>query len=1390
MDKLKSVLSHGQGKNEHATQGHNDTPAAAESDRSKTGGLTGEGSHLAGTHQSAQGSSGEYHPIYDQFAKGDAPGTAGEPIKTTDHAPHFSTTPNLSQPSSSNVAGSSVPPSATASLRPDTAHKSAPQDDTSTASIKSGVIGFPQEPHDLHPTLARNNAFEQSQQAQDQAVASDDFAAGSTGEHSSHLERDAATGAGVLGAGTLASRGLQGQSEDTSYNTSAGTDEGIRGRSAQESDIPESGRSFPLAGGVTNQRPTEKTTVSEREPGTKEKEVGVHDGQGREALAGAAAAAAASSLSPQSEQQTGVHHQSQTSQTANPEALAAAKAATSSAPDEHGWTHDHGGHGHTFSGDPCETGNKQSSSGQEGSGLLFTSGPHSTDTANRVDPKLHIPGEFPSPTPLEESNAPSYLQSKPTTETSPSAFAEPELRHTGSLNEPKARSAEQSQQSTSEHHHGRDAAIAGGLGAAGVGAYEAGKHHQKQSTDIGEETFPAEPNPYTSTKVDPRVDTTPRGFHEQRFDPTASEKHTGRNVALTGGVIGASDPSTREAPQARELQNKEYPAPGQDDKAQHHYGRDAALVGAGAATTAGLYASQRDAEPDSGPASSTIGPHKSNVANVVDPRVQPNPDLQKHHYAAPTAEDPAPSTVGPHKSDVANIVDPRVLPDPQKQKAAPASTREGDSKASDKLDTNLTEDPRKEQYNYGRDAAVAGGAGATGYGAYEAAKSYGEHRNTQPGASMSDQRYDPTAPRAHDPTTTSTQHDLKTQDQHHYGRDAAVAGGLGAAGAGVYAATRGHGQDQQATTSQGLPVHEQRYDPSASTQRHDPSAFTQQDRTSEDQHHYGRDAAAVGGLGAAGAGAYAAHRGHGQDQQSTASQAHPVSEQRHDPSLSTQQDSTSQDQHHIGRDAAAVGGLGAAGAGAYAATRGHNQNQHSTDPLNYSANQQSYDPSTSTQQGGATQDKHHYGRDAAVVGGVGAAGAGAYAATRGHDQAQPPPATQGYQQSSAAPGYQQSSGAQAYQQPSAAQAFQQPETGSHQRYDSTQDPNNDHQKRNAALGTAAAAGVGAGGAYAYSQHDAQKEQERQLKEQQKVYQDQQKELEKKQAKDQKHHDKLVAAEEKKHQKDAEHKEREQQKELEKQHAKEQKHHDKLVAAEEKKHQKDVEHKEREQQKELEKQHAIEQKQHDKLVAAEQQQQSKEAERPAEEEGSPKEKKHRLFGFLHRDKKDKDKTSEENSPRQSRDSPRHSKEYAAGAGAAGLAGAAAYEGTHDDGKHLGEKKGRNVLHKDPPKGHPAREAMEQGGKREHVGIDGPIGDPNLVSGDHQTSSGVYGAHPPEGQHHTVTEPYTGLPANVERYGDGAGGTDGSNTIHSHLQEGGGAGHQGTNWEQTRKADTPY
>lgn len=1086
----------------------------------------------------------------------------------------------------------------TSSLRPDTARTrpGVPGEEMSTASIKSGVIGFPQG--------ASNSALEND-----------------------HPSQQGLGGSQVLGGGTTGSSrgepGIDGPIDDGKGRFGAPQSSRLmRDDNYGATHIPEmpettahsgADRAFPLAGGVTHNRPTEKNITSEREPGTKEKEVGVLDGHGKEALAGAAAAATPSYGQSHTNNERDVGKQ-----THHPEALAAATAAAANthSPSARGLEPAQGDGRHiAFRGSPQDT-SEQS-----------TRPAPVTNVSDTREPRMHIPGEFPSPTPVNQSSAPSYFQSKDAPVTS--SGDQHELRHTGTLEHPQTRSADESE--NSEHHYGRNAAIAGGLGAAGAGAYAAGRHGQDDPTQTGDNIFPTEASPYSSKQVDPRVDNRPApSYDQQKYDPTTSTKHQGRDAVLTGGGLpttSQAQPSTHAATQPS-TQSTAHPI---EEKSEHHYGRDAALVGAGAgaATTAGMYANQRANEPDSGPAKSTIGPHKTDTANVVDPRVQPDPALQKHHHAGPTSDDPAPSTVGPHKSNAANILDPRVLPDPQKQKAHP-----------------------KEEHHYGRDAAVAGGTGAAGYGAYEATKSYGDHPATQPTASLNDQRYDPSAPGAHNPSLGTSQRtsDQDQKTEHHYGRNAATVGGLGAAGAGTYAATRGNDSTLPTSTAEQhnnpfpathqLAVAQQHYNSTPATQpttvspQQYPTQASQQPQDS--QHHYGRDAAVVGGLGAAGAGAYAATRGDDRTQQPLA--------QQHTPHQPTQQSGVGQQQYPSGQSPQVPSG------------------QASQHPQTTSATQ---------------QPQHHYGRDAAVAGGLGAAGAGTYAATRGDDRTQQSGLSQ------------QQYPTQGSSQPPLSSVNQQ-----QQRHDPTQDPNSQHQKRDAAAVGAAGAAAGAGGAYAHSQRDAEKErkaaekaQEHELKEQQKAFEKKQKEHDKAQHK---------ADEKAAHDK---------QKELDHQHAKDQKHHDKLVATEEHKRQKELEKEQHAREKELEKEQLAREKEVEKA-------------HPTEEEGEKK--KHGLFGFLHRDK-DKRKSTDENDRRLSGDSPRHSKEYAGAGAAAGVGGAAAYEGLHESDSD--GRKNRNKLHKEPPPGHPAREAWEQQqhqerspitGKREHIGTDGPIGDKDRIS----------------------------------------------------------------------------
>jgi hypothetical protein len=142
--------------------------------------------------------------------------------------------------------------------------------------------------------------------------------------------------------------------------------------------------------------------------------------------------------------------------------------------------------------------------------------------------------------------------------------------------------------------------------------------------------------------------------------------------------------------------------------------------------------------PETGPASFTKGPHRSNLANIFDPRVKPNIGTNKHEKIEKNTSvgkdvsrsgevesrdvkhpetGPASFTKGPHKSNLANILDPRVKPDFGRHKK--------NDTAQPGSDPSEVKQPN--EHDYGRDATVVGGAGLVGVGAAKAWKSHQEN---------------------------------------------------------------------------------------------------------------------------------------------------------------------------------------------------------------------------------------------------------------------------------------------------------------------------------------------------------------------------------------------------------------------------------------------------------------------------------------------------------------------------------------------------------------------------------------------------------------------------------------------------------------------------------------
>ncbi|KAI4197931.1 MAG: hypothetical protein LQ350_005585 [Teloschistes chrysophthalmus] len=584
---------------------------------------------------------------------------------------------------------------------------------------------------------------------------------------------------------------------------------------------------------------------------------------------------------------------------------------------------------------------------------------------------------------------------------------------------------------------------------------------------------------------------------------------------------------------------------------------------------------------------------------------------------------------------------------------------------------------------------------------------------------------------------------------HHEGRDAAMGAGLGAGvGAGAYQTSR----DAPATSSShpgataagphrsdALNKADPRVDSDLSRQqaststpgRTEASSTSTTGPTSGREHHLGRDAAFAGAGGAGPAGLHEAgqHRGQGvSEDTSTSGYANPyppTSTAKGTDSANTSTTatgigagpstgstrpldptSTGKD-HHYGRDAALVGG----GAGAAYEADKHLRGAHSdtTGPRTDSANTST----TATGLGagpttGSTRpldptstSKDHYGRDAALVGGGAGAAYEADKHLRGpHSDTTGPRTMDPLSTHQVSPGTYDSR-----HEPSAT-------TGS-AGYVPSRDDNRDrthdhHADRDIAVGAgagAAAVGVGEELSRKDLEHERELAHKQELKDEKAAH--------KHELKDEKHH----------------------QHELDK----ERKAHEKAMAKEEAKHEKDdLKHHKREEAPVGEKKH------------------------------------HGLFGFLHRDKPDKELKEDELARKEREEGSHHP-------GVGTTAGTAA--GLSELEKHqLAKEQDRNRLHKDPPPGFGETEyaeapktgyasqvtggtgttALAQGepvARGSHITNLGNNADPNVASrGDTVDSDKTRDA---QGR---IVEPHTGLPIDLSK-GDGAGGTD-STPVHGY------------------------
>ncbi|KAI6711463.1 hypothetical protein JHW43_006019 [Diplocarpon mali] len=435
---------------------------------------------------------------------------------------------------------------------------------------------------------------------------------------------------------------------------------------------------------------------------------------------------------------------------------------------------------------------------------------------------------------------------------------------------------------TSGNHLGRDAAVVGAAGAVGSGIHShgydgasrlnegsSGHAHNTQSSNPQASNGTTQGN---STTIDPGSSIATSGpthntqssimAHEKTHDSnTTSGSNLGRDAVIAGaaGAVGAG---------------------------AHHHHENKPVVGSNTGSTGASHGTSHLIGPH--------GPHTTNTANLLDPSVNTRgtgledalhhsprhgggaEEADTHHRASDfktgsaAAVDatrrggvgvgdasgpgrsvrttgPAPHTAGPHAKDYQNILDPRVTP----QNAAVQGTGP----------TGIHDTKGSSGNHYGRDSAVAGGAATAAFAAGHHGSSVSgvddPSRVGQPGSSTAGvprhTQHSPGAASTDQPGST-TQHlvfDSSTDQSrdHHFERDAVVAGGVGTAAhvVGNHSSSVSGVDDpsrvgQQGPSTVGGPQHA----PGTATTHHsaaDPTA----DRSKD--HRYGRDAVVAGGVG-------------------------------------------------------------------------------------------------------------------------------------------------------------------------------------------------------------------------------------------------------------------------------------------------------------------------------------------------------------------------------------------------------------------------------------------------------------------------------------------------------------------------------------------------------------
>lgn len=251
------------------------------------------------------------------------------------------------------------------------------------------------------------------------------------------------------------------------------------------------------------------------------------------------------------------------------------------------------------------------------------------------------------------------------------------------------------QKETDDSHKGRNAGIgAAALGALGLGGYKAKKHDEEKANA----TSAPSDQPPRPTTTDTR---------------TPSSKTANAPNSTTVQIA----PDSKESPSTTD---KSLTTKSSDNEKDHHYGRDAGIVGAAVgAVGLGSYETKRQSDQKNSDAGEQ-GPGPLGI------------------NATPSSQDTKPSDiVGQARMDMAGpggLDDQRYDPSgTSKQHITPVGTFDRPQRDPVLQGTPSTHSGlERDTHHHGRDAGLAAGVGAAGLGAYETKKTYDSQ--TQPSA--------------------------------------------------------------------------------------------------------------------------------------------------------------------------------------------------------------------------------------------------------------------------------------------------------------------------------------------------------------------------------------------------------------------------------------------------------------------------------------------------------------------------------------------------------------------------------------------------------------------------------------------------------------------------------